>query len=297
MAKAESWEKLHSRGERQLERAVRKFLKSQDQRIKDALGPQLLTTGLDLYFRPQDEANRMIAAVTDILLTQMASGAVRVIDQASTPGGKKAFSFAKFKLPGRVQTAITTALGEIAKAPHWAKIQSNRAANVAGAIGEMIGQGLSLPNMTKKLGSILSGIGRVAAKAIATTETTGALNAGHQAGYDSLADSGLIAKKQWLGILDKKIRPSHLQSHLQTVLVKENFIVGGFQTPYPGWWGLPARQRVRCRCTTVAVFENIAGEEVTKPTTGEDIQIDLELAAEEAGVEIDATGPEADDNE
>jgi hypothetical protein len=38
--------------------------------------------------------------------------------------------------------------------------------------------------------------------------------------------------------------------------VAGEFDVGGTQAPYPGWWGLPARQRIHCRCTKASVIRD-----------------------------------------
>jgi hypothetical protein len=87
---------------------------------------------------------------------------------------------------------------------------------------------------------------------IARTETTGSLNAGHNAALESIADSGDVLGKEWLAIGDSDTRDSHLTAHGQVVPVKGNFTVRSFGCPYPGWYGLPAQERVRSRCTTVA---------------------------------------------
>jgi SPP1 gp7 family putative phage head morphogenesis protein len=253
----ESWAKLHARSERRLAKTIRKFFREQDARILDTLGPQLLTVNLDLFFRPEDEAELFWKAIEDDWLTFNAIGAGRVLDQVPTASGAKAFSFKPFKLPSIVTTAISSALESVAKSSVWAGIQKNRAAAVAGAIRDSIGKGLSLPNIAKSIRSVLPKMGRAAAKAIARTETTGAINAGHQAGYDSLADSGLIELKEWLAILDRRVREEHHAANGQRVPAKGLFTVGGERCLFPGSLSLSVWNRINCRCTTAIVFAEV----------------------------------------
>lgn len=112
---------------------------------------------------------------------------------------------------------------------------------------------------------------RQRAEAIARTETTGAMNTGHQAGYELLDDDGLIGGKSWDSVADGDVRESHTLAHTQTVKVREHVrlalpapssgrrrkaIGDGFETcPFPGWWWLTPANRVNCRCTTLAAFE------------------------------------------
>ncbi len=92
---------------------------------------------------------------------------------------------------------------------------------------------------------------------IARTEVTGAANAGHEAAREDLYASGLVTAKQWLTIGDEDVRSDHVLLHNVTAGPREDFSVGGTDAPYPGWWGLPARQRVFCRCTTAGVLADV----------------------------------------
>ena len=89
---------------------------------------------------------------------------------------------------------------------------------------------------------------------IARTETTGALNAGHEAARLDLYEAGLIIGKEWLTIGDRRVRRSHQALAGKVAVPKEMFSVGGFPAPWRGYCGLPGDQRIRCRCTTVSVF-------------------------------------------
>jgi hypothetical protein len=106
---------------------------------------------------------------------------------------------------------------------------------------------------------------KIRAMAIARTEVTGAFNAGHDATYRALAADGLISGKTWLATLDGDARETHARNHEKTVPADGEFDVGGHSAPYPGHHKLPAKERVRCRCTTVAAFEDAIVVPVAKP--------------------------------
>jgi hypothetical protein len=272
-AKIESWEKLHRRSERQLETAVAAFLQAQNARILEALGPSLIPAGLDLSLSSESEGDELWAAVEDILAAQMAAGAVRMRGQADDATSRrttalgtiatletKAFSFSPFKLAASVIDGINSSLDSVKNTGLWSTIAGNRIESVKKSLSSMIQDGLSIPNMTKKLQSILPKMGRSSAKAIARTEATGSLNAGSYAQLLALADQ--IHAKEWIGLLDRRIRPDHLTAHGQKRKVRAMFRVGGERCPYPGYHGLSARQRIRCRCTFTAVFEVVDDEEL-----------------------------------
>ncbi len=87
------------------------------------------------------------------------------------------------------------------------------------------------------------------AQRIARTETSAALNAGHQAQVDMLEAEGLPVVKTWTSVGDAGVRDSHAFMDGQQVRGQENFDVNGHLVPYPAHWRLPAQERVRCRCS------------------------------------------------
>jgi uncharacterized protein with gpF-like domain len=91
------------------------------------------------------------------------------------------------------------------------------------------------------------------AERIARTETTGALNAGHQASRDRLQELGLVKGKQWLAVVDDHTRLEHAAADGQEVAVREDFRVGEERAALPGDHRLFAGQRIYCRCTVVSV--------------------------------------------
>ena len=87
------------------------------------------------------------------------------------------------------------------------------------------------------------------AQRIARTETSAALNAGHQVQVDMLEAEGLPVVKTWTSVGDTGVRDSHAFMDGQQVRGQENFDVNGHLVPYPAHWMLPAQERVRCRCS------------------------------------------------
>ena len=78
------------------------------------------------------------------------------------------------------------------------------------------------------------------------------MNGGHKAGIEASARDGVKVGREWLAIDDNDTREDHADANGQAVGPGEMFVVGGEETPYPGWYGLSALQRINCRCTMLA---------------------------------------------
>jgi hypothetical protein len=63
------------------------------------------------------------------------------------------------------------------------------------------------------------------------------------------SERNILLFKDWIGILDSKIRPSHSIANGQRVRYDENFIVGGYECNGPGDSSLPINETAYCRCT------------------------------------------------
>ena len=74
---------------------------------------------------------------------------------------------------------------------------------------------------------------------IARTESTGALNAGHEAAREERYEEGLITGREWLTICDRHVRSAHQTLHGVQAGPKELLDVGGTLAPCPGQWSLP----------------------------------------------------------
>ena len=95
--------------------------------------------------------------------------------------------------------------------------------------------------MSVRIRELLGGFdARKRAKKIARTETTMALNAGHEAEREELIASGLESGKQWLTIGDSEVRAKHAALSGNVVAPREDFSVGGSLARYPGHWSLIA---------------------------------------------------------
>ena len=96
---------------------------------------------------------------------------------------------------------------------------------------------------------------RERSKSIARTETTSALNSGHYHAIQDIEASDMVVGKEWLAIGDDSTCETHLNAHGQIAPKGQSFVVGGFECRYPGDVLLPAAERIRCRCTTIAAFK------------------------------------------
>lgn len=274
-AKAESkkpgWLGQHAAGEKFLASELLTFFSAQRKRVVASLeemGGNVTPAILDLVFRPLDEHQAFMEAIADPLVTLMATGAVNELaaiaeQQAkAAAAGKAAKEYVPdplilegFNLPPRVRAAISLSFGELTKQDYWQQIQSTTRENLVTLVQGGIEEGWSGWKMRSEINKAMGGLAKVRAAAIARTETTGAMNAGHQGAYGELVVSGGGAvSKEWLAIVDEDTRDNHIDLHGVQVAVNEDFDVGGYEVPYPGHHSLPAGERVNCRCTTVAVF-------------------------------------------
>ena len=88
------------------------------------------------------------------------------------------------------------------------------------------------------------------ANAIARTDLNGLSNGGSlKAAQQALAKHPEPVYKTWLATPDERTRESHIEADGQTVALNENFQVGGFPMPYPGYPLAPAEEVINCRCT------------------------------------------------
>jgi len=255
-----SWLTQHAAGERVLGVALLKYFTDQRKRISTALADytEITTATVAEVLKPADEHKLLVKAVDPILLKLMATGAASKLASVPKRKTRKDDDALKrlepFELPDEIKEAIQGALTELEGEDYWQAIQSTTSEHLTELVKGGIEKGWNGWKMKEEINKALGGLAKMRAAAIARTETTGVFNAGHQTVYDSLAADGLITGKQWLAIENERTRADHLASHNQEVAAGEDFTVGGEKTPYPGWHGLSARQRVNCRCTTVAVI-------------------------------------------
>ncbi len=158
------------------------------------------------------------------------------------------------EIPANVSAGINTAIKEVMEQEYWSQVAVETRRRLSVALRDGIDSGEGLEGIVARVREALGPDASAArARRIAITETTGALNAGrHSARQDLIADGCLIGE-EWLAIQDSFTRQAHANLDGVTVSAGELFDVGGTGAPYPGWHGLPAKQRINCRCTSVGV--------------------------------------------
>lgn len=85
---------------------------------------------------------------------------------------------------------------------------------------------------------------------IARTETTRAANKGAALGA---ASADYITVKEWLAVMDKNTRHTHMIANGQQVDNDADFEVGSELAQYPGDPRLSARETIQCRCTVLFI--------------------------------------------
>jgi len=104
------------------------------------------------------------------------------------------------------------------------------------------------------------------AATIARAENTAAAGAGSRACQDHLAEVGLINARQWVHMMDDRVRPTHLSVAMDGPIgLHEKFVVGGYECDYPGDPELPASERCGCRCHAVGVYVESV-KKLTRPS-------------------------------
>jgi SPP1 gp7 family putative phage head morphogenesis protein len=253
-----AWLKLHAAGEKKLAKVVGKYFKGQAARViarLDSFG--ILTDKLATHLIDVAAETKLLQhAVATPIIGFMGTGAENVLNQARKPKSTKAFDSEALKdveLPQWVKGEIESAFADLEEQDYWQEIQKATVESVADAVKQAIDEGMSMSKAAKFLEDNFA-FSSTRAAAIARTETTGAFNAGHDASYHFLHQTGDITGVEWLAVLDKDTRESHADANGQIIKVGEMFDVGGETAQYPGDPSLSAAERVNCRCTTSGVF-------------------------------------------
>jgi SPP1 gp7 family putative phage head morphogenesis protein len=207
-----------------------------------------------------DALLKFVGAGLEVLALKGAQTEMRLFgpEKAATPFEVKAdesIDQMRLSLPQRVLEAVKAFLAGAVQEPHWKAVTQGVRDDVGAALKEAIDEGENLDQQAKRVQNALGGASRDRAVRIARTETTGALNAGHEASRAHLQEMGLVKGKEWLCITDGDTRPEHAQANGQVVEAGGEFLVGGERCRYPGDQRLSPGNRIHCRCTAVTVVD------------------------------------------
>jgi hypothetical protein len=215
----------------------------------------IATRAVDAVYVPSEWTARVQSAARPGLLRGMIFGAEAEMELVKRPSAKALhvdpLANIIMDVPPEAMAAINRSLRETFAQPFWEGINLTTRRRMINAISGGIENGTGVDAIVRSIDEVLGDRDR--AKAIATTEMTSSLNAGHHAVRQELIDEGLVTGSEWSTVLDGDTRATHTAADGQIAKgPKGLFTVGGHKTPYPGHWSLPAGERVRCRCVSVA---------------------------------------------
>lgn len=114
-------------------------------------------------------------------------------------------------------------------------------------------QGESVDKIAKRLEKNIPEMERDSAVRNARTTVTSAENKGRQDSYEEAEKMGIVVKKVWLAVHDKRTRSAHLELDGQEVDYDEPFVVDDddehYEIMYPGDPDADACMVYNCRCT------------------------------------------------
>ena len=115
-------------------------------------------------------------------------------------------------------------------------------------------QGMSIPELAKRLAETVGDRNMTSAIRNARTMTTGAQNAGRVDSYKRAKDMGIEMKQMWIATLDGRTRDSHRHLDGEMVEVGETFSNG---CRFPGDPQGRPEEIYNCRCTLIAKFKDV----------------------------------------
>ena len=267
MDRAARWLKQHSAAERSFARALRKYFQEQADRtgatVRENFPGGISPAMVPLAFDVNAEHEKLRPIVRRNLTGLLAMGAKAELAASERRLEAKDASdeyeeLAALQLPPETLRGLQDALDQLEAQDYWLNIQNETATNLRQIIEDGIQAKLSNYSIGMRIREQLGGMAaNKRAQKIARTEVTSAMNAGHVAAMQQLGAEGIVQGKQWLTIGDHDVRDTHQALANKTVRgVNATFDVGGYAAPYPGYFGLPAGERVHCRCTVISVFSD-----------------------------------------
>lgn len=131
------------------------------------------------------------------------------------------------------------------------RVTATTLAQVRQALIDGVEQGYGMEKIGREMRKVVQAFNRKRALRIARTEVITASNAATAYGA---GQTGLELNKIWLATTtDDRTRETHIEAHLEyhktPIAHEELFYVGGYACMYPAMSGLPAKERINCRCT------------------------------------------------
>ena len=115
------------------------------------------------------------------------------------------------------------------------------------ADGVYAGEGIS--QLQSRVSDVFDYADKVRSRMIARTEVVGSSNF---ANVEAFAQSGVVAKKEWLAVKDGATRDTHRELDGQVVILRAPFSANGQSAQYPGGFGV-AEEDIGCRCAVLPV--------------------------------------------
>ena len=257
-----------SKSERELARAMQAFFIGMGQAIGDTLrqhakSSSIVDSGIvDLLVHDSEWIEKMTAVARPIMLRAALASAVvewnmhhpRHLEHAANTLQRKGLFGITINLPKAIVAKVTEAVGVLVKKMHVAEILETIRSKIKRGIDAVAGSpGSDVADAVVK--SVFSATETQShANSIASTENTGAFNAGGKAAQDELGRLGLVNGRKWMTMRDDVVRPSHQEAGRQKAIsLHEKFTVGGYEAEFPGDPDLPPKEKCNCRCFVLSV--------------------------------------------
>ena len=154
-----------------------------------------------------------------------------------------------FAMDPDTKHGIWKAVNETLNQDCWDGIVQTTSTAAADVIVDGVEEGWTFQQIVKETKAAIGDVDGIRSKRIARTEVTGAINAGATAQAKETEGFGLTPIKIWnLGVFVNH-RVDHEMLDQEEVTGADGlFNVGGYDAPYPGYYGLPADMRCNCYC-------------------------------------------------
>lgn len=142
-----------------------------------------------------------------------------------------------------VVTALENPFFDAAKKAYWFNVDNR----ISVALNNGLALGQSYPQMMADLKDMVNRDNYEIMRVL-RTELHNSQEAGTADGYDEALAQGIQGRVVWISTLDGRTRESH--QAMDGVYRDDDGMFRGAigEAPYPGWEGLPAEERINCRC-------------------------------------------------